>query len=158
MTKKRGEGDAGEPTFPAGWKADPQVFRSGIDVSKAGMTKADADALSAWHQRMGGSVPPYLEAWSEFHPEAFKPQRARFEASIGATLPAQIYPLMQLLHAAYMGWPRLVHRAMSWAQTLGVGREYAICALELAFIYGGESRMELILTEDVVGVLKNSKI
>ena len=145
--------DAEQPPFPEGWKTDPGVFRSGIDVSRDGMSSSDVAALKAWYERMGGGVPPHVELWSELHPEAFKPQRARFEASLGETLPAQLYPLMQLLHAAYMGWPGVARRAMLWAQTLGVKREYAVTALELAFMYGGESRMEAVLTEEAARIL-----
>jgi len=145
------------PPFPDGWAVDPGVFRAGVNIATEGMSASDVEALAAWHRRMGGDVPPHVQLWSELHPEALKTQRARFEACFGETLPAQLFPLMQLQHATYMGWPRVARRAMLWAQTLGVKREYAVSAMELAFLYGGEMLMEQVLTEDVARAMRDWK-
>ncbi|MDE3100704.1 MAG: hypothetical protein KGJ98_00550 [Chloroflexota bacterium] len=152
--------DDGQPStheWPEGWKVDPQLLRSGMDLDSPGMSATDVEAVEAWHRRVGGEVPRHVRLWSELNPVSFKTQRARFETALGETVPAQVFPLSVLHFAAVRMQPTMARRALLQARALGVARRDAVQVLEAAFIYGGEWQMEAVLTDEVLEVLRGMK-
>jgi hypothetical protein len=149
------DGRPGTHEWPEGWSIDPTVFRSGLDFDTPGMTPDEVAALSAWHERMGGEVPPHVALWSELNPASLKTHRARYETGIGETLPAQIFPLCTLQLATIRAQPALVRRSLLQARALGVKRRDIVQTMEVAFVFGGELQMEAVLTEEVAALLRD---
>lgn len=152
--------DDGAPSthpWPDGWKVDPKLLRSGMDLDKEGMSEKDIAALEAWHERTGGEVPRHVRLWSELNPVSYKTQRARFETALGETVPAQLFPLCIVHLGTVKMQPTMVRRGLLQAKAMGVHWKDAVQVMEAGFIYGGEWQMEAVLTEAVEDILRKWK-
>ena len=128
--------------WPEGWVPDRAAFRSGMDLSSAEIREGDLEALRAWHRRVYGEVPDYLEPFARWHPRALKTQRMRFEGSLGDALPPQMAALCMLQLAAVRLTVRPLRRAGQLALALGAQRPHIVAMLFWAGIYGGDTVME----------------
>ncbi len=150
--------DDGKPStyeWPAGWAPDPAALRSGMDLTTDEFSDEDIEALKAWHKKMTGDVPRYVEAYARLQPKAYKTNRIRYERGFGETLPVQMFPLMTLQLATFKVWPRAACHALLQAKTLGVHRPEALGAMESAFTCGGEPLMAGVLTDEVLDALES---
>jgi hypothetical protein len=84
-----------ELPLPDGWTADPEAFRSGMDLSTREMTPADRSRLEEWYERNIGYLPASIAFGLKYHPEFVKVNRAKWEVAI-RTLPKQFAPHLML--------------------------------------------------------------
>jgi len=126
-----------------------------MDLTTDGFSQKDIEALKAWHRRMTGEVPRYVEAYARLHPKAYKTNRIRYERGFGETVPVQMFPLMTLQLATFKVWPRAARQAILQARALGVKRPEVLGAMESAFTCGGEAMMAGVLTDEVVDALES---
>src|SRR6202011_4670701 len=47
----------GEVPLPAGWAADPDAFKAGLDLSTRALTTDDRSAITRWYESTIGYVP-----------------------------------------------------------------------------------------------------
>jgi hypothetical protein len=90
------------PPFPAGWEADPDAFKCGLDLSTREMTEHDRKNLTEWYEKTIGFVPNSILFGLKHHPEFVKVNRAKWEVAI-KTLPKQVAPYMLLRHHTITG-------------------------------------------------------
>ena len=142
--------------WPEGWTIDPDAFKSGIDIEakSIGFTEEEVESLRAWHRRMSGEVPRYVDLWSRLRGGPYKANRSRFEVAPGTTLPIQIYPLMMMHIAAYLERPAALRQSLLHARALGVKLEQVVEILDTAFVYGGEWKMAGVFTDQIVDLLE----
>jgi hypothetical protein len=129
-------------SWPTQWSPDPTAFRSGIDLLDSDLLPGEVEMVAEWCLRMFGEVPSYVPILARLHPRAFKTQRARFEASLGATLPPQMATLSMLHLAAIRQWRTGVRRAAQMSKALGVTERQLLATIFWAGLYGGETIME----------------
>jgi hypothetical protein len=123
------EGSAAPAPWPQGWGPDPDVFRSGINLTTTDLNAEEILAISAWHQRMHGLVPRHVELLARLHPVAFKLQRIRYEKSVGPVIPVQLIPLLTLHLAAMRLQPLVMRQAVHQARVLGARRHHVVQVL-----------------------------
>src|SRR5215471_14356274 len=85
----------GEVPLPAGWAADPDAFKAGLDLDQRDLTGEDRARVIAWYERTIGEVPASVQFAMRYHPEFYKWHRARWEV-IFQTLPKQAAPYIML--------------------------------------------------------------
>jgi hypothetical protein len=147
--------ETGEVPFPDNWHVDPDILKSGIAIdSTSDWSEADMEAHKAWHQKNFGEVPRYVEAWQRLAGAPYKVNRTRFEVAAGATLPAQMYPLLLAHASAWLERPGGLRQALKWAKNLGVTQPQIVAVLDVAFFWGGEFKMANVLTDEVLDVLE----
>ena len=139
------EEDGAGLEWPAGWAADVERFRSGIDLRADGLTGDELELLRAWNRRLYGEVPPSVEFAVRAHPDAYKTQQARLEKAVKGALPAQLIPLLSLHHAAIRLAPIPIRRSLQLARSLGVDRSHVESTLFWAAVYGGDVVFEAAL-------------
>jgi hypothetical protein len=88
--------------FPPGWEADPEAFKSGLDLSTAEFTEADRRNLVEWYEQTIGYVPKSVKFGLRHRPEFVKAVRAKWEVTI-RTLPKQLAPYLMLRHHTITG-------------------------------------------------------
>jgi hypothetical protein len=117
--------------WPEGWGRDPDAFRAGIDYSTPGLTDGEIAKISAWHQRMHGTVPRSVELFGRLHPQPFKLQRLRYETeAAGKVMPAQLVPLLTLHLATLRLQPQVMRQSLHQARALGCRRHHVVQTIE----------------------------
>jgi hypothetical protein len=147
----------GDLVWPAGWKIDPDGFKSGIDIDATtiGFSDDELAQLSAWHRRISGEVPRYVEVWGRLRGGPYKANRSRFEVAPGSSLPLQVYPLLLMHVAAFLERPAMLRQALLHVRGLGVALEHLVEVLDTAFVYGGEWKMAGVLTDEICDILES---
>ena len=147
------EATAGTPAatgmaYPAGWAADPDAFRSGIDFTDVTtMTAAEVKLLEDWHLRVQGVVPEYVSFLARHYPVALKVFRSRYESVITQlVLPKQMIAVMFLHTAAIRQQPDAVRRAATMAKQFGVTKGQALHCLATDHRYLGDLFIEPAIT------------
>ena len=147
------ESTAGAPAatgmaYPAGWAADPDAFRSGIDFTDVTtMTAAEVKLLEDWHLRVQGVVPEYVSFLARHYPVALKVFRSRYESVITQlVLPKQMIAVMFLHTAAIREQPDAVRRAAMMAKQFGVTKGQALHCLATDHRYLGDLFIEPAIT------------
>jgi hypothetical protein len=141
----------GTVKFPEEWEIDPDAFKSGIDPYSKGMTQGEADSLGAWHRKIAGKVPRYVDLWTRLRGPSYKANRARYEqATSSKCLPKQLFPLMTVHLAAYEGQVAIVKHALVQARAFGgVKCHHIVEIIDDAFIgSGGEAKMAALLNDE----------
>ena len=126
-----------EPLAPyraAGWAADPEAFRCGLDLSTREMTAADRANLDAWYEQNIGYVPASILFGLKYHPEFVKVNRAKWEVAI-RTLPKQIAPYLMLRHNTITQSVEGLREAALLGKAWGITREYTIQAVMGTVMY-----------------------
>jgi hypothetical protein len=127
--------DENEPapgmTFPEGWAADPDAFRSGLDFTDMStITDAELRSLENWHWRVQGGVPKYVTFLARQYPVSLKVFRARYETVLTqCSLPKQMIAVMFLHTAAAKQNADALRRSAIMAKTFGVTSGQALHAL-----------------------------
>lgn len=131
------DGDESTIDWPSGWSFDESMLRSGVDFSVMELTDSDLRSLKAWHERMEGEVPAYVDFLAERNPQALKAFRQRFEHAIRGALPIQMVALFLLHTAAVRGEKGALRRAMHMAQQMQIEERLVNHTLSLPHIYVG---------------------
>jgi hypothetical protein len=142
----RSEGDGRGLDWPEGWAPRPDAFSTGLDLGSPELAPAELARIEEWCRSFYGEV--NVKTLATLHPTAFKAQRARFETSLGDTLPVQMAPLCMLHLAAVRQWQKPTLRAAQLARGLGVERGPVVSTLFWAAMYGGD-----IVTESAIETL-----
>lgn len=129
--------------WPAGWAADPEAFRSGIDLEQPGLSDAETGQIFKWYELNQGEVPRHVRFLAQWSPGGLKAMRNRFESCI-ATLPKQIVPLMMFNTAAVRGEHAAMRRAAFQARQYGVKRSHLLPIMQTAIAYAGDIGSEAI--------------
>ena len=117
--------------WPEGWGPEPDAFRAGIDYSTPDLTAGEIQKISAWHQRMHGTVPRHVELFGRLHPQACKLQRIRYEKeAAGKVMPAQLAPLLTLHLATLRLQPQVMRQSLHQARALGCRRHHVVQTIE----------------------------
>ena len=142
----------GDVVWPESWGVDTEAFKSGIDIEARtiGFSDEELDQLKAWHRRMSGEVPGYVDLWARLRGGPYKAGRARFEVAAGSSLPIQVYALMNAHIATYFERPRALRQAMLHCKALGVTLPQLVEVIDTAFVYGGEWKMVEVFTDEVI--------
>jgi hypothetical protein len=85
----------GKPEFPDGWTADPEAFKSGLDMTTRELTEADRKNLTAWYEKNVGYLPKSVGFGIKHDPQFLKLHRRMWEVAI-RTLPKQVAPYLML--------------------------------------------------------------
>lgn len=120
--------------YPPGWAADPEAFRSGLDLTTREMTRADLDNLTSWYEKTIGYLPESVQFGLKYHPQFVKVERAKWEVAI-KTLPKQIVPYLLLRHHTITGSPDGLREAALLAKAWGITRELVIQAITGTAMY-----------------------
>jgi hypothetical protein len=88
--------------FPEGWAADPEAFKSGLDLSTRDLTEQDRENLTGWYERTIGYVPRSITFGMAYDPQFLKVHRAMWEVCF-KTLPKQVAPYLMLRDATLAG-------------------------------------------------------
>jgi hypothetical protein len=120
--------------FPAGWAADPDAFRSGLDLSTREMTAEDRRNLTGWYEQTIGYVPDSILFGLKYHPEFTKVNRAKWEVAIH-TLPKQLAPYLMLRHNMITQSVEGLREAALLGKAWGVTKEYTIHAITMSAFY-----------------------
>jgi hypothetical protein len=123
--------------WPEGWAPDPDALASGIDYFDDAFTAADLAALRAWHERVEGEVPAYVDFFAERNPLALKAFRHRFETTLRGALPKQMAALYLMQTAGLRGNESGMRRAAHMARTFGVSEEQITHMVSTLDIYTG---------------------
>jgi hypothetical protein len=129
----------GEPTvppapFPAGWQADPDAFKSGLDLSTKEYTEQDGRRIKEWYERTIGYVPDSITFGLEVHPEFMKMNRAKWEIAI-ATLPKQVAPHVMIRLNMMSGNVEGLREAVLLGRAWGMSREHVIKGITGSAMY-----------------------
>ncbi|MCI4337614.1 MAG: hypothetical protein L3K17_10625 [Thermoplasmata archaeon] len=114
-----------EMEWPEGWVADPDAFRSGLDLSTREMTSADRQNLESWYERNIGYVPNSILFGLKYHPEFVKVNRAKWEVAI-RTLPKQMAPLIMMRMNAVSQNREGLREAALLSKAWGIKRKYLV--------------------------------
>ena len=133
--------DDGAPglIWPDGWEANAEVFRSGVDFSRAAdgepLPGDELAAIEEWHRRWEGEVPAYVGFLGRYFPTALRTYRARYETTMEGALPSQMVVLLQLHLAALWMCSDAVRRALHMAKRLGIERDQAVQVIAFSQLY-----------------------
>jgi hypothetical protein len=134
----RWDGKADQPpAWPAGWAPDPARLKSGIDLSRPGLSEAERQLVLDWYTQNQGEVPDHIHFLARWNPDGLKAFRNRLESCI-QTLPVQVVPLMLFLVAALRGEAAAMRRAAFQARHYGVRRAHLLPFLSIALVYAGD--------------------
>ena len=124
------------PQFPAGWAADPDAFKSGLDLSTRDLTDRDRKNLTDWYEKTIGYVPNSVNFAMTYHPEFYKWHRARWEV-IFQTLPKQAAPYIMLRQHMLTGFHDALREAVLLGKAWGIGKEWIVHGLTVSAWYTG---------------------
>jgi hypothetical protein len=149
--------DVGRITFPQAWSIDPEEFQSGIDPHTVPVSDDDDKALRAWHERVNGEVPRFVDLWLKLRGPGYKANRARYEQATSSTvLPKQIFPLMTMHLGAYEAKPGIVRYALKQAKSIGgITRGHIVEIIDTAFVQGNEWKMAVLLDGNIADTIEN---
>lgn len=111
--------------LPEGWEADPDAFKSGLDLTTGHLTEADRTNLLAWYESTIGWVPSSVQFGIKYNPRFLKAQRAKWEA-IFKTLPKQVAPYLMLAQHTVTGFHEGLREGALLAKAWGVSRDWAV--------------------------------
>jgi alkylhydroperoxidase/carboxymuconolactone decarboxylase family protein YurZ len=126
----------GSVPLPEGWAADPDAFRSGLDLSVRELTQADRRAVTEWYERTIGYVPPSVAFAMKYHPEFYKWYRARWEI-IFQKLPKQTAPYVMIRQQMLRGNAEALREAVLLGKAWGITREWLVHGFMVTAYYTG---------------------
>jgi hypothetical protein len=126
----------GEVPLPAGWAADPDAFKAGLDLSVRELTTADRTAIGDWYQQTIGYVPNSVTFAMTYHPEFYKWHRARWEV-IFQKLPKQTAPYVMIRQHMLTGNTEALREAVLLGKAWGITREWLMLGFATTAYYTG---------------------
>src|SRR5205085_7942139 len=115
----------GEVPLPAGWAADPEAFRAGLDLSVRALTAQDRSRITEWYGRSIGYVPDSVSFAMSYHPEFYKWYRASWEI-IFQKLPKQTAPYVMIRQHMLTGNHAALRDAVLLGKAWGITREWLV--------------------------------
>jgi alkylhydroperoxidase/carboxymuconolactone decarboxylase family protein YurZ len=144
------DADDGAPglPWPEGWRADPDVFRSGIDFTDFDEGRADEELelIRDWYRRWQGEVPAFVDLFGKHFPLVLRAFRARYETVMDGALPAQMVVLLQLDLAVKWTEPDAVRRLLHMAKAVGLTKDQVVQEIAFTQLLLGDLRMDAALT------------
>jgi hypothetical protein len=129
--------DGPEPApWPKGWAADPDAFKSGLDLSQRNLTDQDRTNIELWYERTIGYVPDFVQFAIKYHPEFYKWHRARWEV-IFQTLPKQVMPYIMIRQHLLTGNTGALREAVLIGKAWGMTKEWITHAFMVSAWYTG---------------------
>ena len=126
----------GEVPLPAGWAADPDAFKAGLDLSSRSLTDADRSNILAWYERTIGYVPNSVQFAMTYHPEFYKWHRARWEV-IFQKLPKQTAPYVMIRQHLLTNNRDALREAVALGKAWGITREWMALGFATTAYYTG---------------------
>jgi hypothetical protein len=126
----------GEVPLPAGWAADPDAFKAGLDLSVRPLTEADRRGVTDWYERTVGYVPGSVAFAMRYHPEFYKWHRARWEI-IFQKLPKQTAPYVMIRQHMLTGNTDALREAVLLGKAWGITREWLVHGIVVTAYYTG---------------------
>jgi hypothetical protein len=126
----------GEVPLPAGWAADPDAFKAGLDLSVRELTPADREAITRWFEATIGYVPNSVKFAITYHPEFYKWHRARWEV-IFQKLPKQTAPYVMIRQHMLTGNKEALREAVLLGKAWGITREWLVLGFVTTGYYTG---------------------
>jgi hypothetical protein len=114
--------------WPEGWAADPEAFRSGLDLSVRHLTADDRANLIAWYERTLGYVPESIRFGLKYHPDFVKVNRAKWEVVI-RTLPKQVVPWQMIRQNMTTGSADGLRETVALCRAWGISRDLTISGI-----------------------------
>ena len=130
-------------TYPEGWIADPDAFKSGLDFSSPELSAADLRTLEDWYRHVLGEVPPYVRFLGRERPPVLKAMRGRWESCF-VTLPKQFMPVSMLHYAVTANSKEGIRENVLLARAFGVSKEMTLNLICSALINGWTHGASLI--------------
>jgi hypothetical protein len=127
---------SGDVPLPAGWAADPDAFKAGLDLTVRDLTGADRAAIVGWYERTIGELPRSVEFALRYHPEMYKWHRARWEV-IFKTLPKQVAPYVMIRQHMLTGNQEALREAVLLGKAWGITREWLVHGFAVSAYYTG---------------------
>jgi hypothetical protein len=115
----------GNPQFPVGWAADPDAFKSGLDMTTREFTEQDRRNLTEWYERTIGYLPESIAFGMKHDPQFLKVHRRMWEVPI-RTLPKQAAPYMMLRDAMLTNDREALREAVLLSKAWGINNEWII--------------------------------
>ncbi|MGE0232703.1 MAG: hypothetical protein AB7S46_13060 [Flavobacteriaceae bacterium] len=122
-------------TFPKGWAADIEAFRSGIDYSTVDLTSPEKAKLYDWYLRTIGEIPPYVRFMAEHRPRLLKTHRSRIENML-YILPKQFWPTTMLYYHVMSRLAEGVRENVLLCKAWGVTKSDTLDTIGNALVYG----------------------
>jgi hypothetical protein len=122
------------PEYPEGWAADPDAFKSGLDLSTREMTVEDRENLTGWYEKTIGYVPASILFGLKYHPEFTKVNRAKWEVAL-RTVPKQLAPYLMLRHNMLTQSVEGLREAALLGKAWGINKHYTIHAITMTAFY-----------------------
>ncbi|HEX5140900.1 MAG TPA: hypothetical protein VFX19_08145 [Dehalococcoidia bacterium] len=123
--------------WPEGWAADPEAFKSGLDLTTRQMTPEDVSNLTAWYEKTIGYLPDSIAFGLKHHPEFVKVHRAKWETAL-RTVPKQVAPYMMLRHNTITGSREGLREAALLGKAWGITPEWIVKGItNTAFYFTG---------------------
>jgi len=126
----------GDVPLPAGWAADPQAFKAGLDLSRRELTSSDRTNVVAWYERTIGEVPKSVQFAMKYHPEFYKWHRARWEV-IFQRLPKQTAPYVMMRQHMLTNNRDALREAVLLGKAWGISREWMVLGFATTAYYTG---------------------
>jgi hypothetical protein len=126
----------GEVPLPEGWAADPEAFKSGLDLTVRSLSDADRRAVTDWYERTLGYVPGSVAFAMRHHPEFYKWHRARWEI-IFQKLPKQTAPYVMIRQHMLTGNHDALREAVLLGKAWGITREWLVHGIVVSAYYTG---------------------
>jgi hypothetical protein len=120
--------------WPDGWAADPEAFRSGLDLSVRHLTDTDRKNLESWYERTLGYLPESVRFGLKYHPDFVKVNRAKWEVAI-KTLPKQVVPWQMIRHQMMTGNADGLRETVALCRAWGISRDLTVSGITNASYY-----------------------
>ncbi len=127
---------SGEVPLPAGWAADPDAFKAGLDLSVRPLTDADRRAIDDWYASTVGYTPSSVRFAMTYHPEFYKWHRARWEV-IFQQLPKQTAPYVMIRQHMLTNNREALREAVLLGKAWGITREWMALGFATTAYYTG---------------------
>jgi hypothetical protein len=135
--------DGDGAVYPDGWAADPEAFKSGLDLSVGHMTEQDARNLEGWYETTIGWVPKSVRFGIKHNPRFLKTQRAKWEA-VFKVLPKQVAPYLMVAQHTSTGFAEGLREGTLLARAWGLTPDWvmeSVCGQ--AYYFRGHEALEV---------------
>ena len=138
--------------WPAGWAADPDAFKAGLDMSTHELTDQDIPAILAWYEKTIGYVPRSVSFAAKQKPAFLKAYRAKWENAF-ITMPKQLAPYLMLRQQTINGNAEAVREAALLGKAWGMNKEWVVKAVTQSAFYFSTLESLSVVDEGIGDIL-----
>ncbi len=135
--------------WPAGWCADPEIFRCGVAFDACDPQEPppaeEVGRILDWYHRVQGEVPLGVGLLAERNPGELWRSRARYEVLMDVSLPRQLIAMCQIYTAAADGRPDALARMLTMGRNFGLSRTEVVFLLAFAQLYLGDVALDGVM-------------